>query len=155
MPTEVIIEQMTPADLRLVKPLLTDLMDAMTDTEGFDVETSIENCRILIADPAQYMLVARKGESILGFVNFSIRKTIMHPGPSGLIDELVVSKNSQAVGIGKQLIQAVINKCRELGCCEVEVSTEKTNMRARRFYKTCGFEEDAVLMELDLVNPQG
>jgi len=151
MPTDVIIEPMTPADLRLIKPLFTDLMDATTDTEGFDVETSIENCRILIADPTQHMLVAKKEESILGFVNFSVRKTIMHPGLSGLIDELVVSQQSRAMGIGKQLIQAVINKCRELGCCEVEVSTEKTNTRARRFYKTCGFEEDAVLMELDLM----
>jgi RimJ/RimL family protein N-acetyltransferase len=38
----------------------------------------------------------------------------------------------------------------ELGCCEVEVSTEKSNAKARRFYKSCGFAEDAVLMEIDL-----
>ena len=153
MSTDITIEPMTETDLLLIKPLLTYLLDAMTDTEGFDIEQSIRNCRVLIADPAQYMLVARKEGTILGFVIFSIRKTVMHPGPSGLIDELVVSKNSQAMGIGKQLIQAVINKCQELGCCEVEVSTEKTNTRARRFYKTCGFEEDAVLMEFNVIQP--
>lgn len=78
---------------------------------------------------------------------------MMHPGPSGLIDELVVSKSSRGAGIGKQLIQAVIDKCRESGCYEVEVSTEKSNTKARRFYKTCGFEEDAVLLELGLIEP--
>src|SRR3989337_1245235 len=99
MSTEITIEPITEADLLLIQPLLIDLMEATTDAEGFDIEQSIKNCRILIEDPAQYMLVARKEGSILGFVNFSVRKTIMHPGPSGLIDELVILKNSRAMGI--------------------------------------------------------
>jgi GNAT superfamily N-acetyltransferase len=74
----------------------------------------------------------------------------MHPRPSGLIDELVVKETSRGSGIGKQLVQAAISRCRELGCSELEVSTEKSNVKARQFYKTCGFEEDAVLLELDL-----
>ena len=151
MSIEITIEPATENDLPLIKPLLTELMKAMTDTEGFNVEQSIENCRNRIKDPTQYVLIAKKGDSILGFVNFTIRETIMHPGPSGLIDELVVSESSRDMGIGKQLIQAVVNKCREFGCCEVEVSTEKSNTEARRFYETCGFEEDAVLLELDLL----
>lgn len=151
MSIEITIEPATENDLPLIKPLLTELMKAMTNTEGFDVEQSIENCRNLVKDPAHYVLIARKGDSILGFVNFTIRETIMHPGPSGLIDELVVSESGRDMGIGKQLIQAVVNKCRESGCWEVEVSTEKSNTKARRFYETCGFEEDAVLLELDLM----
>jgi GNAT superfamily N-acetyltransferase len=74
----------------------------------------------------------------------------MHPRPSGLIDELIVSGRSQGLGIGKQLILAAITECREIGCCEVEVSTEKSNAKARQFYKACGFKEDAVLLEIDL-----
>ena len=137
-------------DLPSIKTLLAELMEAMTSAEGFDVDQSIENCRKLMHDPAHHMLVARYNEHILGFVNFTTRKTIMHPAPSGLIDELVVSESSRGSGIGKQLITAVIDKCRELGCCEVEVSTEKSNARARRFYKSCGFDEEAVLLEIDL-----
>jgi len=153
VPTEITIEPVVEADLPLIKLLLTELMEAMADTEGFDVDKSIEKFRTLIKDPAQCILVARQRDSLLGFVNFTIRKTMMHPGPSGLIDELVVSKSSRGAGIGKQLIQAVIDKCRESGCYEVEVSTEKSNTKARRFYKTCGFEEDAVLLELGLIEP--
>ena len=74
----------------------------------------------------------------------------MHPLPSGLIDELVVTKESRNSGIGKRLILAAADKRRELGCCEVEVSTEKSNTKARGFYQSCGFDEDAVLLEMDL-----
>jgi ribosomal protein S18 acetylase RimI-like enzyme len=48
------------------------------------------------------------------------------------------------------LVLAAIEKCRQLGCCEVEVSTEKTNLKARKFYKRYGFEERGMLFEMDL-----
>ena len=150
MSKEITIEPVKETDLPAIKLLLPELMDAVTDKEGFDVEQSVENCRTLLKDSAHHMLVAKHKDNVLGFFNFTTRKTIMHPRPSGLIDELVISRNSRSLGIGKQLILAAINKCREIGCCEVEVSTEKGNFRARRFYRACGFNEDAVLLEADL-----
>ncbi len=150
MSNKIRIEPATETDLPSIKPLLLELVDAIENREGFSVEQSVENFRILVKDPAYYMLLARDGDNILGFVNFTTRRTIMHPRPSGLIDELIVSRRSRSSGIGKKLVMGAINKCRELGCCEVEVSTEKSNIKARRFYKACGFEEDAVLLEIDL-----
>jgi len=86
----------------------------------------------------------------VGFINFTVRQTILHQNPSGLIDELVVAEEYRGKGAGKQLVQAAIEKCRRLGCCEVEVSTEKANLNAREFYKQCGFEEIGMLFEVDL-----
>lgn len=150
MPKEIIIQPATKTDLPFIKKLLQELQDTVKDTEGFDMEQSVKNLETLIEDPANYQLVARDKDRVLGFVNFITRKTIMHPLPSGLIDELIVTKDSRGSGIGKCLILAVVDKCRELGCCEVEVSTEKSNTNAREFYKSCGFDEDAVLLEMDL-----
>lgn len=138
-------------DLPSIKKLLAELIEAVEDNDEFNIESSINNCHELMQDSSNYMLVAKEDIEILGFANFTTRKSIMHQGPSGLIDELIVSKSSRSSGIGKRLILAVIDKCRELGCSEVEVSTEKSNAKARRFYKSCGFEEDAVLLEMDLL----
>jgi ribosomal protein S18 acetylase RimI-like enzyme len=150
MSNDITINPATEADLPSIKPLLLELMDTMDNTEGFDVEQSFENCGILIKDPAHYMLLAKDKDKVAGLVNFTTRKTIMHPRPSGLVDELIVSRSYRGLGIGKQLILAAIQKCRELECCEIEVSTEKSNTKAREFYQRCGFEEDAVLLEVDL-----
>ena len=150
MKIEAVIRPAIETDLPSIRPLLSELMEAMTDTEGFDIDRSIENCRMMIRDPAQHVLVAVQGSKILGLVNFTARQTIMHPSSSGLIDELIVSESSRGKGIARQLVRAAIDKCRESGCCELEVSTEKSNTKARRFYKACGFEEDAVLLELHL-----
>jgi len=48
------------------------------------------------------------------------------------------------------LLITAIEKCKQFGCCEVEVSTETENTKAREFYKKCGFEEVGVLFEVDL-----
>lgn len=66
------------------------------------------------------------------------------------IDELIVRKEYQRRGTGRKLVAAAIETCRELGCCEAEVSTEKTNRKALQFYRKCGFEERGVLLEADL-----
>jgi len=144
------IEIATEADLPSIKPLLLELMDVMDSTEGFDMEQGVKNCGILIKDPNHHFLLAKDKNKVVGLINFTTRKTILHPRPSGLIDELVVSRSHRGRGIGKNLLLAAIEKCRKLGCCEVEVSTEKSNAHAREFYRRCGFEEDAVLLEINL-----
>jgi len=48
------------------------------------------------------------------------------------------------------LIERVINECRKLDCCEVEVSTELTNATAQKFYKDCGFTKEGLLLEKHL-----
>ncbi|QTA38893.1 GNAT family N-acetyltransferase [Thermosipho ferrireducens] len=69
---------------------------------------------------------------------------------SALIDEIIISKPYRNRGIGKKLIEAVIKECKKIGCCEIEVSTEKSNINAKNFYKSLGFAEKGVLFEIDL-----
>lgn len=145
----IIIESAKIDDLPKIEALLRDLLDAIDDTDKMDTKLAIDNCRQMIDEPNSHILLARLEKDIVGLVNFTIRKTILHNAPSGLIDELVVAKTNRGRGIGRQLIAAAIKKCRELDCCEIEVSTEKTNEKARAFYKKCGFDEDAVLLEYD------
>ena len=147
---DILIREATKSDLPAIGKLLEDLTNAMDDTEGIDIEIAIKTCERLLNDASSYFLVAAMEGTPVGFINFTIRQTILHRSPSSLIDELVVAEEYQGKGVGKQLVLAAIEKCRQLGCCEVEVSTEKTNLKARKFYKRYGFEERGMLFEADL-----
>jgi len=144
------IRKATKSDLPVIGKLLAELTNAMDNTEGIDVGIAFKTCERLLSDADSHFLVAEIERSPVGFIHFTIRQTILHRSPSGLIDELVVAKEYQGKGVGKQLVLAAIERCRQLGCCEVEVSTEKTNDEARRFYKKCGLEEKGMLFEVDL-----
>ena len=150
MTNKIAISPANEFDLPRVKTLLQELIDSMEDTEGFDIEQSLKNYRNLLNDAEYYILTAKDKNELLGLVSFTTRKTLLHPAPCGLIDEMIVSQTVRGKGIGNQLVLAAIEECRKLGCCEIEVSTEKSNSAARRFYKSCGFEEEAVLLEMDL-----
>ena len=146
----IITEYAETRDLPQIEILLRDLIDTVENTEDINIDNALGNCRQMIGDPNSHILLAKLDNDVVGFVNLTTRTTILHNAPSGLIDELVVAKASRGRGIGKVLIEAATKKCRDLGCCEVEVSTETTNEKARAFYKSCGFDEESVLLEYDL-----
>ena len=146
----ILIRKANESDLLSIKKLMDELVEAMDKTEDIDPQLILENCQNLLRYPNSYLLVAEIEDNIVGFINFTTRKTVLHPGLSGLIDELVITKSHRNKGIGKQLLLAAIEKCKQLGCCEVEVSTENVNSKARKFYKRCGFTECGVLLEMDL-----
>jgi len=146
----ILIREATGSDLPAIGKLLEDLADAMDNTEGIDNGIALKTCEHLLNDDNSHFLVAAKEKAPVGFINFTVRQTILHRSPSGLIDELVVADGYRNKGVGTQLVQAAIEKCRQFGCCEVEASTEKTNLKAREFYKQCGFEERGTLFEADL-----
>ncbi|GAG71099.1 unnamed protein product [marine sediment metagenome] len=148
--TKIRIREAKESDLLTIGKLTLELIEAMGDTEGIDIKLIAENCRNLLSEANSYILVAEIGGVVVGFINFTTRKTILHRGLSGLIDELIVAKSYRGEGIGKQLLSGAIEKSRQLGCCEVEVSTEKTNTKAREFYRQCGFTERGVFFEIDL-----
>ncbi len=148
--TDIIIREAKESDLLTIRKLTLELIEAMGNTEGIDIKLIAENCRNLLSEANSHILVAEIEGVVVGFINFTTRKTILHRGLSGLIDELIVAKSYRGKGVGKQLLSSAIEKSRQLGCCEVEVSTEKTNIKAREFYRQCGFTERGVLFEIDL-----
>lgn len=147
---DILIRKATKSELPVIGKLLAELINAMDDTEGIDIGIDIKTCEQLLKDDNSHFLVAELKTTPVGFINFTVRQTVLHRSPSAMIDELVVTKEYQGKGIGKQLVLAAIDECRQLGYCEVEVSTEKTNVKARKFYKKCGFEERGTLFEADL-----
>jgi GNAT superfamily N-acetyltransferase len=147
---DILIRKARESDLPAIGKLLADLINAMDSTEGINIGIALKTCEHLLHDAGSHFLVAAMEGTPVGLIHFTVRQTILHRSPSALIDELVVAKEYQGKGVGKQLALAAIEKCKQLGCCEVEVSAEKANVEARKFYKKCGFAERGMLFEVDL-----
>jgi len=146
----ILVRKARRTDLPVIRELLVELVNGMDDTECIDMRITHQAWGRLLKDARSHFLVATTQGIPIGFIHFTTRQTVLHRNPSAMIDELVVTKEYQGKGIGKQLVLATIERCKQLGCCEVEVSTEKTNVKARRFYKKCGFDKTEVLFEVDL-----
>jgi ribosomal protein S18 acetylase RimI-like enzyme len=143
-----IVHELHETDLPVIRPLVAELIAALGEPSGFDLDRAMENCRALLGRPDHVLLLARIGGTACGFAHLTTRQSILHDRPTGLIDELVVAREFRGQGIGRLLIDAAIGRCRDLGCCEVEVSTETSNIHAQEFYRKCGFDDEGVLFEL-------
>ena len=97
-----------------------------------------------------YLLVAKTKGITIGFLHLNIRQTTFHPEPVASIDALVVANKYRRQDVGSRLVSVAVEKCRRLGCCELEVSTEKTNKIAKDFYKRCGFKNTGPIFEMDI-----
>jgi len=144
------IREANENDLSAIRKLTVELIETLHYDKGIEIDRVLENCQDLLTDANSHFLVAEMDRVVVGFINITTRKALLHRGPSGVIDELVVAKTCRGRGIGKRLLSATIEKCRQLGCSEVEVSTEKENARAIEFYMKCGFNERGLLFERDL-----
>ena len=146
----IIIRKATFSDLPIVSELIYEMADSLARKDNVDVNIAVKNYHNILRDGKSHMLLAEADNRIVGFVNFTIRQTLLHIGYSGLVDELVVTNDFRDKDIGSKLLDAAIKECKNLGCCEVEVSTESSNISAVQFYKRYGFDEKGVFLEKDL-----
>jgi len=148
MTSTAIVYDIEETDLSAIRPLIAELIEALDDPSGFDLDRAVENCRALLGRPDHRLLAARIQGTTCGFVHLTTRQSILHDRPTGLIDELVVSRDFRGRGVGRLLMDAALDRCRDLGCCEAEVSTETSNLQAQKFYRKCGFDTEGVLFEM-------
>jgi GNAT superfamily N-acetyltransferase len=70
----------------------------------------------------------------LGFSTFSAKPLIN-------IHDLSVIPECRGQGVGRQLLEAVAQKGRELGCCKLTLEVLEYNHRAKRVYEGVGFAQ--------------
>jgi ribosomal protein S18 acetylase RimI-like enzyme len=144
------IRQATVKDSGVIAQLMTQLIEA-SGYEGWQVspEQIEESLRKMADNDAYQVLLAEDEGQVVGLLGLSFRHTLFHPALSALIDELVVEQGHRGRGVGQQLMAEAIERCRAAGCCEIEVSTERSNETAQEFYRRHGFSHEAVLFELE------
>ena len=67
-----------------------------------------------------------------GFSTFAARPLIN-------IHDFAVLPGNRGRGVGRQLLAAVENKAREMGCCKVTLEVLENNQRALKLYAAAGF----------------
>lgn len=117
-------------------------------------QPSVDNGRVLPLDRAEEILsrfdqypnyklyVTMLGDQVVGTFALLIMDNLVHLGmPSGVIEDVAVDSRLQGKGIGKSMMQFAIEKCRELGCYKVALSSNLMREDAHTFYEMCSFKK--------------
>jgi len=92
--------------------------------------------------PNYGIYVACRDRETLGTFSLLIMDNLAHMGArSGIVEDVVVAPEWQGKGIGRQMVQFAMQKCRETGCYKLFLSSHKRRGKAHRFYQSLGFEQ--------------
>lgn len=96
----------------------------------------------IISDPAQFILVSENAQGIDGYIRLSCGSNAPVEGCSDIeISTFYVQPRHRGKGIGKRLLHAALDHCRQQGVASVWLSTNAENMPAIAFYISQGFKE--------------
>jgi ribosomal protein S18 acetylase RimI-like enzyme len=93
--------------------------------------------------PDQVVLVARKGDHVVGVITVSERRHFAGD-VDAYIGELVVSNECEGQGIGQALVKAAEAWAADRGLGHIALETGAANRRARTFYEKSGYLEEDV-----------
>lgn len=95
----------------------------------------------------QYIFVATENNKIVGFITGEIlKKKAWYNVQLGEINNIFVLKEYRQKGIGKKLIETIINSFKEEGITNIQLYTFSNNTDAIKFYEKIGFKKYNVQM---------
>jgi GNAT superfamily N-acetyltransferase len=90
--------------------------------------------------PEYKIFVAEAGDEIVGTFALLVMDNLAHMGaPSAVVEDVAVQPDWQGKGIGKQMMQFAIRRCKEMGCYKLSLSSNLKREVAHRFYESLGF----------------
>ncbi|MCC5477221.1 GNAT family N-acetyltransferase [Streptomyces barringtoniae] len=94
----------------------------------------------LEADPNQHLVVAVRGDRVIGTLQLTIIPGLSRKGATrALIEAVRVHADERGSGLGSLLIEWAIGTARRLGCRMVQLTSDKARTDAHRFYERLGF----------------
>jgi GNAT superfamily N-acetyltransferase len=136
-PPEPKVRDAKPADA----PRLVELIRFL----GHEIdEKSVRRNLTALKKTDETPLVATLDKEVVGLCGVAARVMIHREAPIGRISPLVVDEKAQGHGIGRMLVEAAEDWCRERGCKLVEVTSNDRRTAAHAFYRHMGYERTSM-----------
>jgi PhnO protein len=86
-------------------------------------------------------LLAFENDEPAGFISCHAQRLLHHAALIGEIQEMIVAEKFRSKGIGKLLVEELINIAKSKGINQLEVTSSKKRESAHRFYVREGFAQ--------------
>ncbi len=141
----VLIRPATENDIEAVYALLLEFVAFHGSSDK--VYTTVEQLKH-DKDLFQCLVAETHDKRIVGFASHFFTY-YSWSGKALYIDDLYVTQSCRKQGIGKQLLDAIVQKAKDNNCFKVRWQTSKWNNNTIAFYKSYGAEMDEVEINCD------
>ena len=134
MSLKVNIRKVEKQDLDFVYKAICELENEVLDFEVFETIFN-EN----ISNPKNLYLIAENQTEGLGFISFHTQNLLHHCGLVGEIQEFFIRQKYRGHGVGRLLINEILNYSEQHNLKSIEVTTNKKRVENVAIYENLGF----------------
>lgn len=134
MNSKIEIRKIEKQDLDFVYKSICELENEILDFKTFE-EIFNEN----ISNPSNLYLLAENEKEGIGFISFHTQKLLHHCGLVGEIQEFFIHQNYRGQGIGRQLIEKIMQFANQNKLKSIEVTTNRKRVENVLIYENLGF----------------
>ena len=117
------------------------ITDKMGGGEPYTNEQKMKLVEGLKSHPSCMVFLARTGDKFVGLINCFVNFATFTVKPFINIHDVIVTESWRNNGIGRRMLQHVIDKAAELGCSKVTLEVRADNHNAKYLYKSLGFHD--------------
>jgi GNAT superfamily N-acetyltransferase len=130
----------TANDLPFLADLLNELFTLESDFRPDQVK-QLSGLRLILDTPALGQLfVLRVDKQVAGMANALITVSTAEGGRVLLLEDVIVGKAQRGIGLGRHLVEHVLDWARKQGMERVTLLADRDNHAALGFYRKLGFE---------------
>jgi GNAT superfamily N-acetyltransferase len=131
------LREAKPGDAARLAELIDELGHAIS-------EKQVRKTLATLRKAGETPIVATLDKNVVGLIGTHRMVTIHRPAPVGRIPVLVVAKEAQGHGLGRMLVDAAEQWCRDKGCQLIEVTSNDRRAEAHAFYRHMGYERTSI-----------
>lgn len=148
---DLVIRPATEADLPAVVAMLADDPLGATRESPDDLVPYVAALRRLTDDPHQHVVVAVRGERVVGTLQLTIVPGLSRKGSTrSIIEGVRIHADERGSGLGTRLIEWAVDRSRKENCQLVQLTSDVSRTDAHRFYERLGFTPSHVGFKLQL-----
>ena len=142
-----LIREWKITDLDVIVKLLTQMNEALGEDQVL-IESNIKEHFVRMEEQKETYenYVLEEEQKIIGYMSLLFYRSLYHKKGTAQINELIVDEENRNKGLGKELLQYGIKRAQEREMDEIEIGVEKENIKAIKFYKDNGIEEEYLLL---------
>lgn len=134
-----------PGDVPAIVSLLRELFGQEADFAP-DADRQARGVRRILDDPSVgRILVCESDGAVAGMVSLLFTVSTAEGGRAAWLEDMVVDPGARGAGIGHELLAAAIALAETEGLARVTLLTDRSNGKARGFYRRHGFRESAMV----------
>jgi len=126
----------TEEDAPDVARLLAAFRDWQGRAEPSDASIEASIRRLLADDNTEYLLA---GDPPAAVLQLRFRHSVWTGTDDAHLEDLYVEDAARGSGIGRELVEAALQRARERGCARIELDANEANEPALQLYRSVGF----------------